>query len=119
MTCGEGKDGVERSARSRASAKRTVRGIGEAVEVDGMLRDRGGGVLQAKRLRLTVCSRAGGGSMLWVKRSRAKRSRQWHAPGVGSVEELKRASGEKLLSVEWATRALDIYIGARCTTRVH
>jgi hypothetical protein len=74
MTCGEGKDRVERSARSRASAKRTVGGIGEAVEVDGMLRDRGGGVLQAKRLRLTVCSRAGGGSMLWVKRSRAKRS---------------------------------------------
>jgi hypothetical protein len=38
ITCGEGKDKVERSARSGASTKRTVGGVGEAVEVDGVLR---------------------------------------------------------------------------------
>jgi hypothetical protein len=57
ITCGEGKDGVERSVWSGASAKHMVGGIGEAVEVD---------------------------SVLWVKRSgwRVKRSRWRHAPGV-------------------------------------
>jgi hypothetical protein len=44
--------------------------------------------------------------------------RRWHASGVGSIEDLKRASGENLLSVERVTRP-DIYIGARCTTHVH
>jgi hypothetical protein len=67
--------------------------------------------------------------VLRVKRSRSrvKRSsgvkgalhRQWRAPGIGGVEDLKHASGENLLSVERAVRAPDIYIGARCTTRVH
>jgi hypothetical protein len=32
-----GKDGVERSARLRASMKRTVGGVGEVVEVDDVL----------------------------------------------------------------------------------
>jgi hypothetical protein len=88
----------------------------------------GDNVLRAKRLRSTACSGAGGGDVLWVKwsrsvacsgagggdvlrakrpRSRVKRSsdvegalhRQRHAPGVGGVEDLKRASGKNLLSV--------------------
>jgi hypothetical protein len=37
ITYGEGKDGVERSARSGASVKRTVGGIGEAIEFDGVV----------------------------------------------------------------------------------
>jgi hypothetical protein len=41
------------------------------------------------------------------------------ALGVGGVEDLKRVSGENLLSVEWAVRTHDIYIGARCVTRIH
>jgi hypothetical protein len=46
-----------------------------------------------------------------VKRSRAR--------SVGSgIKDLKRASGEILLSVERITHAPDIYIGARCATRV-
>jgi hypothetical protein len=110
ITCVEGKDGVERSARSGASVK---------------------------RLRSTACSRAGGDDVLRVNgsRSRVKRSsgvegevieatacfggeavegaldRRRRAPGVGGVEDLKRASGENLLSVERAARAPDIYIG--------
>jgi hypothetical protein len=66
--------------------------------------------------------------VLLAKRSRArvKRSssiegalhRQWRASGVGGVEDLKRASGENLLSVEQAAR-LDIYIRARYMTHVH
>jgi hypothetical protein len=56
--------------------KRTIGGIDEAVEVDGVLRG-------------------------WRRRS---------APGIGSVEDLKRVSGENLLSVERATCAPDIYI---------
>jgi hypothetical protein len=40
ITCGEGKDGVERSTLSGASVKRTVRGVSEAVEVNGVLRGR-------------------------------------------------------------------------------
>jgi hypothetical protein len=46
-----------------------------------------------------------------------RRSRR--APGIGGVEDLKRASGENLLSVEQAARAPNIYIGARCTMRIH
>jgi hypothetical protein len=56
ITCEEGKDGVEGRARLGASVKRMVGGIGEAVEVDGVLR--------AKRSRRR---RAPG-----VKRSRAR-----------------------------------------------
>jgi hypothetical protein len=41
------------------------------------------------------------------------------ALGVGGIEDLKRVSGENLLSVEWAVRTPDIYIGARCVARVH
>jgi hypothetical protein len=44
--------------------------------------------------------------------------RRRRAPGVGSVEDLKHASAENLLSVERAA-CPDIYIGDRCTTRVH
>jgi hypothetical protein len=78
-----------------------------------------------------VCSGAGEGNVLRAKQSRlrAKRSsgvegkavegalhRQWHALGIGSVEacsvsdrgwdveDLKRASGKILLSVERAAR---------------
>jgi hypothetical protein len=40
ITYREGKDEVERSAWSGASAKRMVGGIDEAVEVDGVLRGR-------------------------------------------------------------------------------
>jgi hypothetical protein len=38
INCGEGKDGAERSAWSGASVKRTVGRVGEAVEVDSVLR---------------------------------------------------------------------------------
>jgi hypothetical protein len=72
-----------------------------------------------------VCSVCG--SVLWEKRSwsRAKRlsgidgalRRRRCASSVGGVEDLKRASGKNLLSVEWAARP-DIYIGARCTMHV-
>jgi hypothetical protein len=89
---------------------------------------RGGGVLWAKRSRLTACSGARGGDVLWVKRSRSRAKRSsgiegalhWrqHAPGVCDVEDLKRVSGENLLSVERAAHP-DIYIGARCMTHVH
>jgi hypothetical protein len=37
--------------------------------------------------------------------------RRRRAPGVGGVKDLKRVSGENLLSVEWAAHAADIYIG--------
>jgi hypothetical protein len=67
--------------------------------------------------------------MLRAKRSRSRAKqlsgvegalrRQRCARGVGSIEDLKRVSGENLLSVERAARALDIYIEARCTTRIH
>jgi hypothetical protein len=89
----------------------------------------GGGVPRAKQTRSTACSGARGGDVLRAKRSRSrmKRSsgvegalrRRRHALGIGSIEDLKRVSGEILLSVERATRAPDIYIGARCTTCVH
>jgi hypothetical protein len=81
-----------------------------------------------KRSRSTVCSGAGGGDVLRLKRSRsrAKRSSEVEgvlhmrrrAPGIGSIEDLKGATGKNLLSVEQAVRP-DIYIGARCTTHVH
>jgi hypothetical protein len=86
-----------------------------------------------------ACSGAGGGDVLWVKRSRSRANRSsgiegevvvvttcsggeaiegalhrwWHASSIGSIEDLKRASGENLLSVEQATRAPDIYIGGQ------
>jgi hypothetical protein len=90
-----------------------------------------------KRSRSMACSGAGGGGVLREKwlRSRAKRSsgvkgeaveatacsrgeavegvlrRRRRAPGVGGVEDIKRMSGENLLSVEWVAWAPDIYIG--------
>jgi hypothetical protein len=96
-------------------------------------------VLRAKRSRSTACSRARGGGVLQAKwsRLRVKRSRgvesevveamacsggeavkcmlhrRWRAPGIGAVEDLKRASDENLLSVERAARAPDIYIGGQ------
>jgi hypothetical protein len=45
--------------------------------------------------------------------------RRRRAPGIGSIEDLKRASGENLLSVKRAAHAPDIYIGVRCTMHVH
>jgi hypothetical protein len=45
--------------------------------------------------------------------------RRWPALGVGGIKDLKYTSGKILLSVERAVRAPDIYIGARCVTRVH
>jgi hypothetical protein len=75
ITCGEGKDGVEQSVRSGVSAKCTVRSVGEAVEV--------GGVLWAKRSRSRVKRSSGvEGEAIEVdgvlrtkwSRSRAKRS---------------------------------------------
>jgi hypothetical protein len=111
-----GGGGVLRVMRSRSMASSGVRGGG-------------GGVLRAKRSRLTACSMAGDGDMLRVKRSRSrvKRSsgvegalrRRRRAPGIGGIEDLKLVSEENLLSVERATRAPDIYIGARCMMRVH
>jgi hypothetical protein len=44
--------------------------------------------------------------------------RQRRASSVGGVEDLKRVSGKNLLSVERAA-CPDIYIGTRCTTRIH
>jgi hypothetical protein len=44
--------------------------------------------------------------------------RRWRAPGVGGIEDLKRACGENLLSVERAAHAPDIYIGGHvCDVR--
>jgi hypothetical protein len=117
---------------------------GEAVEVDGSGAG-GSDVLRVKRSWSTVCCRVGGGDVLRVKRSRsrAKRSsgiegeaveamtcsggeavegalrRRRRAPSVGNVVDLKRVSGENLLSVEWDAHAPDIYIGAGSTTRIH
>jgi hypothetical protein len=39
--------------------------------------------------------------------------RQWHAPGIGGIEDLKRTSGKNLLSVEQAACTPDIYIGGQ------
>jgi hypothetical protein len=39
--------------------------------------------------------------------------RRWRAPGGGGVEDLNRASGENLLSVERAAHTPDIYIGGQ------
>jgi hypothetical protein len=126
ITYREGKDGVERSARSGASVKRS-----------GALVCFGAGgsdVLRVKRPRLRVkrlsdiegeaveamaCSE--GEAVKGVLR------RQQCAPGVGGIEvcsvsgrgggggikDLKRASGENLLSVEWAAHAPDIFIGGQ------
>jgi hypothetical protein len=102
-------------------------------------------VLQVKRSWLTACSGVGGGGVLWVKRlrSRVKRlsgvegevvevtacfggevvegtlRRRRRAPGVVGVEDLKRASGKNLLSVERATCTLIFILGARCATCIH
>jgi hypothetical protein len=56
ITYGEGKDRVERSTRSGASAKRL-----SSMACSGA---RGDGVLRAKWSRSTVCSGAGGGGVL-------------------------------------------------------
>jgi hypothetical protein len=65
-------------------------------------RARGGGVLWVKQSRSMACSAAGGGDVLRAKRSRAKRSsgvegalrKRRCALAVGGVEDLKRASGK-------------------------
>jgi hypothetical protein len=89
--------------------RHTVEGIGEAVEVDGMLRSRrrrrapGEAIeVEGKAVETTACSRGDA-----VEGALCRRR---HAPGIGGVEDLKRASDENLLSVEWATCAPDIYI---------
>jgi hypothetical protein len=63
--------------RSRSRVKRSSDVEGEAVEA-------------------TTCS--GGEAVEGALRRRRR------APGIGSVKDLKRASGEKLLSVEWVAR---------------
>jgi hypothetical protein len=63
ITYGEGKDGVEQRAWSGALVKRTVGGVGKAVEVDGVLwvkRSRRRRALGAKRSR----ARSVGGGVL-------------------------------------------------------
>jgi hypothetical protein len=109
---------------ARASAKRS-----RSTACSGA---RGGGVLQAEQSRSTACSGAGGGGVLQAKRSRstacsgakggdvlrAKRSRS-RVKRLSGVEDLKRVSGENLLSVEQAACAPDIYIRARCMTHIH
>jgi hypothetical protein len=93
--------------------KRAVGGVGEAVEVDGVLwagrrwcapgRSRSMSGVEGEAVEATACSRGEAGAF----------RRGWCAPGVGGVEYLKRVSGENLLSVERAARALDIYIGGQ------
>jgi hypothetical protein len=89
-------------------------------------------VLQVTWSRSMVCSGAGGGDVLWAKRSRVKQSSgvdgeaveatacsegalcsRRRALSVGDVEDLKCTSGENLLSVERATRVPDIYVGGQ------
>jgi hypothetical protein len=96
--------------------KRAVGGVGEAVEVDGVLwawrrwrapgkRSRSMSGVEGEAVEATACSR--GEAVEGALR------RGWRAPGVGGVEYLKCVSGENLLSVERAARALDIYIGGQ------
>jgi hypothetical protein len=105
ITCGEGKDGVEQSARSGASVKRSRSRAKRSTNVEG------------KVVEATACSR--GEAIEGALRRRRC------APGVGGVEvcsisgrgggieDLKRTSGEKLLSVERVVLAPDIYIGGQ------
>jgi hypothetical protein len=90
--------------------QRWQRALGKAVEVDSVLRGRrqwrapGKAIeVEGEAVKATACSEGEA-----VKGALRRRRR---APGVGGIEDLKRASGENLLSVEWATRAPDIYIG--------
>jgi hypothetical protein len=73
--------------------QRRRRAPGEAVKVE------------SEAVEATVCS--GGEAVEGALR------RQWHAPGFDGIEDLKRASGEILLSVEWAGCTPDIYIGGQ------
>jgi hypothetical protein len=89
-------------------------------------------VLRTKRSRSTACSGDGGGGVLWVKWSSSIEGkaveamtcsggeadkgvlhRRRRASSVGGVEDLKRACGENLLSVEQTARTPDIYIGGQ------
>jgi hypothetical protein len=98
--------------------KRTVGGISEAIEVDG--------VLQAKWLRSRV-KRSSGVEGEAVKVMACSEGegvegalrRRRHALGIGGIEDLKHASGENLLSVEREARTPNIYIGARCMMCIH
>jgi hypothetical protein len=140
ITCGEGKDGVKQNTQSRASVKSTVGGVGEAIEVDGVLRgrrwqrapgkaDEVDGVLRGRRRQHAPGEAVEVNSVLWGWRQRRAPGkaveatacsggeavegalrRRWRAPGIGGVEDLKRVSGENLLNVERAARAPDIYI---------
>jgi hypothetical protein len=96
--------------------KRAVGGVGEAVEVDGVLwawrrwrapgkRSRSMSGVEGETVEATACSR--GEAVEGTLR------RGWRAPSVVGVEYLKRVSGKNLLSVERAARALDIYIGGQ------
>jgi hypothetical protein len=115
ITCGEGKDRVERIARSGASVKRTV---GASVKQSRSRAKRSSGI-EGEAVEATACS---GGEVV-----EGALSRQQRALGVGGVEEcsvsgqgggggvedLKRASSKNLLSVEWAARAPNSYTGGQ------
>jgi hypothetical protein len=51
--------------------------------------------------------------VLWGEVVKGVLRRRWHAPGIGDVEDLKRASGKNFLCVEQAVRTADIYIGGQ------
>jgi hypothetical protein len=72
-------------------------------------------VLQAKRSRSRAKRSSGveGEAVEAATCSRVKRSRVRSVGGGGGVEDLKRATGENLLSVERAARSPDIYIGGQ------
>jgi hypothetical protein len=70
---------------------RRQRALGEAVDVEGEAVD-----VEGEAVEATVYS-VGEAVEGALRRSR-------HAPGIGGVEDLKRASGENLLSVEQAAR---------------
>jgi hypothetical protein len=81
---------------------------------------RGGGVLREKRSRSRVKRSSGvkGEAVEAMACSRGEvvegvLRRRRCAPGVGGVKDLKHASDKKLLSVERATRAPNIYIGGQ------
>jgi hypothetical protein len=95
------------SARPRASTKQS-----RSMACSGA---GGDGVLQAKRSRSRAKRSSGveGEAVEAVTCSGVKRSRVRSVGSGGGVEDLKRATGENLLSVERAARSPDIYIGGQ------
>jgi hypothetical protein len=102
-----------RGGEGRSRAKSVVggvgeahgRGVGKAVEVDGVLRGWRRRRAPGEAVEATACS--GGEAVKGTLRRRRR------ASDVGGVKYLKRTSGENLLSVEWVTHAPDIYIGGQ------